>query len=155
MQTLDALLRESPVFQDVDDDMLDVIAGCGSNVHFFPGETLFREGDPADAFFLVRHGVVALETFVAARGSTLIETLHGGDVVGWSWIVHPYRWHFDGRATAPVRATVFDGACLRDKCEADPALGYALTQAFARVAVQRLQWTRRRLLDMYGNDGAR
>ena len=89
MQTLDALLRESPVFQDLDDAMLDVIAGCGSNVHFFPGETLFREGEQADVFYLVRHGVVALETFVPARGSTLIETIQGGDVIGWSWIVRP------------------------------------------------------------------
>ena len=155
MQTVDALLRESPVFQQLDDEQLDVIAGCGSNVHFFQGETLFREGEPADVFYLVRHGTVSIETFVPARGPVLIETISDGDVLGWSWIVQPYEWHFDGRALTPVRATVFDGACLRGKCDADPALGYALTQAFARVAIQRLQWTRRRILDMYGNDGPR
>jgi CRP/FNR family transcriptional regulator, cyclic AMP receptor protein len=152
MQTVDALLRDSPVFQELDDAKLDVIAGCGSNVQFGDGETLFREGDPADVFYLVRHGTVSIETFVPGRGPELIATIGPGELLGWSWIVRPYRWHFDGRAVSPVRATMFDGTCLRGKCDADPELGYHLTQCFARVAVQRLQWTRRRLLDVYGND---
>ena len=59
------------------------------------------------------------------------------------------------RAIAPIRATVFDGACLRGKCEADPALGFELMSRFAQVLVERLQWTRLRLLDVYGDDRRR
>ena len=40
-------------------------------------------------------------------------TLHDEDVLGWSWLFPPYRWHLDARALAPVRALGFDGACLR------------------------------------------
>ena len=65
------------------------------------GQLLFREGDPADTFYLVRHGSVALETFVPARGPVMIETLEAGEVVGWSWLFPPYRWHFDARALSP------------------------------------------------------
>ena len=57
------------------------------------------------------------------------------------------------RAISPVRATVFDAACLRDKCDDDPALGYDLIKRFAQVFIDRLQSTRLRLLDVYG-DGA-
>ena len=151
MQTIDSLLRDSPAFETLERDMLEVIAGCASNIHFTEGEVLFREGDPANSFFLIRHGTIALETFVPARGSMLIETVEAGELVGWSWLFPPYRWHFDVRAVTPVRATAFDGGCLRGNCNADPALGYALMTCFARVMIERLQWTRLRLLDVYGN----
>jgi CRP/FNR family transcriptional regulator, cyclic AMP receptor protein len=155
MQTIDALLRESPTFTCLDDDELAVIAGCASNVQFKAGEVIFREGDAANTFLLVRHGSVALETFLPASGPMTIETVGAGEVVGWSWLFAPYRWQFDARALTDVRATSFDGACLRMKCEEDPVLGYDVMQCFARVMIERLQWTRLRLLDVYGNVGAR
>ena len=155
MQTIDELLRESPAFACLEPPQLEVIAGCATNVHFDADEMLFREGDPADTFYLVRSGSVALEMFVPPRGALLIETIDEGEVIGWSWLFAPYRWHFDARTLAPVRATGFDGACLRGKCDADPALGYALMSCFARLMIERLQSTRLRLLDVYGNVTAR
>ena len=68
----------------------------------------------------------------------------------WSWLVPPYRWTFDARATAETSAVAFDAACLRAKCAADPAVGYEL-QRFVGVMNQRLQSSRIRLLDIYGN----
>ena len=155
MEAVETLLRASRVFEALGPERLALVAGCASNVHFDQGAVLFREGDQADTFFLVRHGSVALEMFVPARGSAVIETIEAGDVVGWSWLFPPYRWHFDARALTPVRATSFDGACLRAKCDADPALGYDLMSRFAQVLIERLQWTRLRLLDVYGDGRAR
>jgi CRP/FNR family cyclic AMP-dependent transcriptional regulator len=155
MEALENLLRAAPVFQGLDHDELALIAGCASNVRFDQGRMLFREGDAADTFYLVRHGTVALELFVPARGSAVIETIEPGEVIGWSWLFPPYRWHFDARALSQVRATAFDGACLRAKCDADPALGYDLMSRFAQVLIERLQWTRLRLLDVYGDGHAR
>jgi CRP-like cAMP-binding protein len=133
---------------------LELLAGCARNVHFDAGEQIFREGEPADAFWVIRHGRVALEAHVPARGPLTIETLEPGEVLGWSWLFPPYRWHFDARALSGVRATAFDGACLRGKCSDDPALGYDLMQRFARVMMERLQATRLRLLDVYGDGRA-
>ena len=67
METIETLLREVPLFDGPrPPTQLELIAGCGSNVHFDDGELLFREGDPADTFYVIRHGSVALETFVPA-----------------------------------------------------------------------------------------
>jgi CRP-like cAMP-binding protein len=151
VETIDVVLRDVRLFEGLPAGMLELVAGCGSNVGFGDGELLFRQGDPADTFFVVRRGSVALEVFVPARGAVTIETIEAGDVVGWSWLFAPYRWHFDGRAIGDVRATAFDGACLRGKCDADPALGYAVMSRFAQVMIERLQWTRLRLLDVYGH----
>jgi CRP/FNR family transcriptional regulator, cyclic AMP receptor protein len=154
-ETLAQLLGAVPLFGGMSEDELGLLAGCARNVHFAEGKYLFRKGDPADLFYLIRHGSVALETFEPARGPLVIETIGSGEIVGWSWLFPPYRSHLDGRALSSVRATSFDGACLRGKCDDDPALGYDLIGRFAQVLIERLQWTQLRLLDIYGNDGAR
>jgi CRP/FNR family transcriptional regulator, cyclic AMP receptor protein len=151
MKTIDMLLRDVPLFSDLPDDGLELLAGCGVNVRFEAGSTLFREGEPADTFYLIREGRIGLETHVPARGSAAIETLEAGDVVGWSWLFPPHTWHFDARVLDPVAAVAFDAACLRGKCDADPVFGYQLMRRFAQVMMQRLQWTRIRLLDVYGD----
>jgi CRP-like cAMP-binding protein len=150
-RSLDELLADVPLFAGLGDDRLALLAGCAGNVHFDAGAQLFREGDEADTFYVVRHGDIAIETFVPSRGPVTIETLGAGEAVGWSWLFAPYRWHFDARALSAVRATAFDGACLRGKCEADPAVGYELMGRFAQLMIERPQWTRLRLLDVYGN----
>ena len=150
MRALDELISDSPVFAGLAPPHLGLIAGCARNEHVHAGAPLFREGEAADRFFLIRSGAVALEIAAPAGGALVIETLHDGDVVGWSWLFAPHRWHFDGRATVPTSVIAFDAACLRGKCDADHELGYQLMQRFAATIVERLQATRLQLLDVYG-----
>lgn len=152
MRTLDALIVESPVFRGLDQDQLELIAGCAQNVVFPAGERLFREGDPADTFFLVRHGLVAIDVYVPNRGQLTLAAVGPGEIAGWSWLMPPYRWHFTGRSVELVRAIQFDGACLRGKCDDDTRLGYALLTRFSQLLVDRLQATRLQLMDVYGSD---
>ena len=136
--------------------VLDRLAAtCATERRAEADEQLCREGQPATEFFEIRSGVVALEIVVPGRATLLIETLHDGDLLGWSWLYEPHRWQFDARATAPCDLRVYDGACVRAACEADPALGYEFMQRFAAVMVERLQATRLQLLDVYGNIAAR
>jgi len=153
MKTLEDLISASPVFAGLTDAQLELIAGCAVNDRFQPGAPLFSEGEPADRFFLVREGAVALEIHAPGRGPLVIQTLHGGEIVGWSWLFEPYRWQFDGRAREATRVVSFDGACLRGKCESDHELGYQLMRRFAASLIERLQATRLQLLDVYGHDG--
>jgi CRP/FNR family transcriptional regulator, cyclic AMP receptor protein len=154
MQALEELIAAAPVFAGLQARHLSLIAGCGRNEHVDTGALLVREGEAADTFYLIRHGVVALEVHDVGRGSLTIETLDEGDVVGWSWLFAPYRWQLDGRAVGPCRLVAFDGACLRGKCEADHELGYQLMKRFAANMVDRLQATRFQLLDVYGRASA-
>jgi CRP-like cAMP-binding protein len=133
---------------------LELIAGCAQNRVFERDEYLMRDGDPADSFFLIRSGRVVLETHVPQRGAMAVETIDEGDLLGWSWLVPPYRVHFDARSTGTVHAIHFDAACLREKCDRDPVLGYELMRRFVPVIVERLQATRIQMLDVYGHAGA-
>jgi CRP/FNR family cyclic AMP-dependent transcriptional regulator len=151
MRTLAQYLPEHPFFAGLDDSAMELVVGCARNVHFHEGAVLFRTGEPADTFYVIRHGRVALDIHDPRRGTLVIATLDEGEVVGWSWLVAPYEWVFDARATTEVSAVALDGACLRGKCDADPALGYALMQRVSHVMYERLQDARMRLLDLYGS----
>jgi CRP-like cAMP-binding protein len=153
MRTLDDLLSDVPALAGLEPAHRALIAGCGVNRAFARGEYLMREGESADTFYVIRHGAVALETFVPAHGPTTIETLHENDLLGWSWLVPPHVTAFDARALESLSALAFDGACLRKKSAADPALGLALLERVTAVIVERLQATRMRLLDLYGAPG--
>jgi CRP/FNR family transcriptional regulator, cyclic AMP receptor protein len=155
MKTMETLVGEVPALAGLASAHLELIAGCATNARFDGGEYLFREGDAADVFYAIRHGSAALEIHVPAREAVIIETLHEGDLLGWSWLFPPYRWSFDARALEPLGAIAFDGACLRGKCASDHDLGYELMSRIAQVIIERLQATRLRLLDVYGVEAAR
>jgi CRP-like cAMP-binding protein len=152
-QTLEPLLRRHEFFAGLDPQYLALLAGCAANAAFPDGAFLFRAGTAAEKFFLVTSGTIALE--IAAPGRVVtVQTLGEAEVAGFSWLIGPHRWQFDGRAVGRVRAIEMDGACLRAKCESDPRLGFDLMQRFARLAVQRLQATRLQVLDVYSHAGA-
>lgn len=153
IQSIDTLLAKHPFFQGLQPEYLSLIGGCASNVQFQPGEQIFREGQEAHRFFLVRYGRAALEIFAPDRGAINIQTVQEGDVLGWSWLIPPFRWRYDARAVELVRAFAFDGACLRGKCDTDPALGYELMQRFAQLIARRLHSTQLQLIDVYGDLG--
>jgi CRP-like cAMP-binding protein len=150
IQTLEPILATHPFFKDLNPRYLQLIVGCAANVRFEAGQFIFREGDDANQFYLIRHGSVSLEVFVPGRGPLIIQTLGEGDVLGWSWLFPPYRWVFDARAVTLTRAIALDGACLRRKCEDDHELGYELVKRFAQIIMEQLQATRLQLLDVYG-----
>ena len=152
MQSIHDLITEHPFFVDLPHDDVEMIAGCGQNVHFHAGESIFREGGAADTFYVIRHGRVALEVHAPDRGGIVVGTLGEGEVLGWSWLFPPYRWEFDARALDETSAVALDGACIRGKCDEDTALGYRLMQRFARIAQEHLQAARMQLLDLYGGD---
>jgi CRP-like cAMP-binding protein len=151
VRTIEQLIASVPIFEGLEHGQLEAIAGCGRNEHVASGRFLLREGDPAERFFLIRRGSVALEVQAPGRGAVTIETLQAGDPVGLSWLFAPYRWQLDARAVEPCELIGFDGVCLRGKCDADHDLGYELMRRFAENLVDRLQATRLQLLDVYGH----
>jgi len=150
MQTLESILVGHPFFKELKPQYLQLITGCASNVRFNAGTYMLREGAEASQFYLIRHGKVALEIPAAQRGHITIETIEAGEVLGWSWLFPPYRWHFSARVVEPVRAIALDGTCLRAKGEEDHDLGYELMKRVAHIMMERLQATRMQLLDVYG-----
>ncbi len=146
--TLREHLAQHALFRDLSPEHFDTLAECASEVRFDVGEMIFSEGQAATRFFLIVEGEVSLEVFHLEGGPLVIQTLGPGDVLGWSWLVPPYRWRFDARSLAHTRAIALDGARLRTECQQSPALGYELLKRFVLLLEQRLQATRQQLMEV-------
>ena len=154
-QSIADLVKSHPLLAGLPDELVDHVSGCARNVSFDPGALVLGEGEEADTLYLLRRGRVSIEVHSPGRGPIVIETLGPGGTIGWSWLVPPYRWQFDVRALEPVGAVALDAACLRAKSEADSAVGYLLMKRVVAVLLERLQMTRMRLLDLYGEGDVR
>lgn len=154
MKEIADLLHQHPFTDGLEGEVVELIAGCARNVVFQAGDYVAREGDPADYFYLIRHGTVALEMFEPGRGTFTFLTLKAGELLGASWLIPPYRWHYDARAVELTRALAFECRCLRDKCEADHHVGYEMMKRFIPPLVERLRTARLQAADLYGS-GAR
>lgn len=152
MENLKPVLAEHPFLKGMNDAQLELLAGCASNVVFKAGEFLFHEGEGAEKFYIIRQGKINVETHVPPKGTIIICSRISGEILGWSWLIPPYRWHFDARAVEVSRAIALDGKCLREKCEKDHDLGYEIMKRFARIVAERLEATRLQLMDIYGKN---
>ena len=150
METLEPILAEHPFLRDLEPRYIKLIAECASNTRFKADQYLFREGEEADRFYMIREGKVALEVHTK-KGSITLQTVGEGDVLGWSWLVGPHRYHFHARAVEPTAALALHGKCLRTRSEEDHNLGYELLRRFCHIIVERLDATRLQLLDVYGS----
>jgi CRP/FNR family cyclic AMP-dependent transcriptional regulator len=151
MRTLEPVIAEQTFFRGLAPESVKLVTDCAANMRFSGGEFVFREGDEADRFYLIRDGKIALEEESPGCGPMLIQTLGAGEVFGWSWLFPPYRRHYSARAMVLMRVLAFDGACLRAMCETDHDLGYELMKRFAYIVVQRLQATRLQMLEIYSS----
>ncbi|MCB0403621.1 MAG: cyclic nucleotide-binding domain-containing protein [Bdellovibrionales bacterium] len=150
IKTIQQEVKDHPFFKEMPADVTDLIAGCGKNLRFNAGEHIAKQGTPADQFYLVREGTIAIKLHVPGRGAVFIQTAEPGEIVGWSWLFPPYQWMFDVDAQTDVALIALDGLCLRNKCDADPKLGYDLMKRFSQVLAERIGHTRLQLLDVYG-----
>ncbi len=151
IRSLETIIRDHPFFAGLEEEFCKLVCGCAKNVVFQAGDYLFHEGDPADRFYLLRHGRVAIQVTSPGRGAMTFQTLGEGEIAGLSWLIPPYRWAYDAKALDLTRAVAMDAACLRQKCEADHDLGYEMMKRFMPVLIQRLQATRMQILDVYGS----
>jgi CRP/FNR family cyclic AMP-dependent transcriptional regulator len=125
------------------------LAACGRCVYHPTGHRLTREEGPADRFWLVRSGGVAIDFHVPGRGDIVVERLGADSVVGWSWLLPPYRWRFGAIVSEDIRALEFDGPRVRALIDREPEFGRQLQSRFLTVMADRLQAARHRLLQLY------
>lgn len=149
MNYFEKLLSEHAFFKGIEQQHLDILAGCCSNKVFEAGEVIGHEGDKAENFFLIREGKVAVQIATPSKGPVTVQTLGEGEIIGWSWLFPPYQWNFDLKAIEKTRTIALDAKCLRKKCDEIPELGYLLMKKFSFIMIQRLKSTRMQILNIY------
>ena len=146
MNTLSNAITNHSFFHGMKPEHLAVLVKCASEKEFKRDEVLFREGEPANQFYLIESGSIALEAHEPANGTVLVQTLGPGDLLGWSWLFPPFTWHFQARALEATTAIGLSGAPPLVMAEKNPAFGYQLMKCVAQMVIHRLQAARKQLL---------
>ena len=132
-------VAEHAFLRGLSEKQLEALAGCAMRIRFATGEVIFRRGDPANRFYLLIEGKVAVEAESRdGERRIVVQTVKGGEVLGWSWLFPPFYMHFDARALEPTEAMFFYGTRLREMCEDDHDLGYEMLKRIAEVVIHRL-----------------
>jgi len=145
-----SVIAGHPFLRDLKPAHLHLLADSAMRVRFEAGELIFREGDPANRFYLLEQGRVSLESPRRDEAPVAVQVIGPGEVLGWSWLFPPYYWQFDARALEPTTAIFFYGTRLREQCEQDHSFGYEMMKRMTQVVIHRLQAARKQLLSIRG-----
>jgi CRP/FNR family cyclic AMP-dependent transcriptional regulator len=146
MKLLHEAITKHPFFEGMKPQHFAVLASGAKAATFEAGDLIFREGEPANQFFLIESGHVALEVHEPANGTIRVQTLGPGEVLGWSWLFPPFVWHFQARAVDSVKVVVLSGAHLLAAAERDHEFGHDLMKRVTQVLMHRLQAVRKQLV---------
>ena len=151
MKKIESLLLAQPFAKGMSIDQVEKIAECASFLELPGGQYIFRQGGTAKEFFFILNGSVEIELFSAVGGPVILEKIGTGSVLGWSWLISPYHWHFDARTVEPVTALRIDAIRLRNIMDQDSKLGYEIQKRFLQIIGERLECERMRLVDLYAS----
>jgi CRP-like cAMP-binding protein len=152
-QSIAEYLSAHEFFSELSEDVLKFLCECASAREIKKGQILFRQGERADKFYVVRNGRISVQ-IPALMGPTLeIQALGKDQVLGWSWLISPYQWNFQAKAEEDSELLEFDGTAILARCEQEPKFGYELLKRFAALMSQRLDAARQKMMDQWNPVG--
>lgn len=152
-QSIGDYLSTHAFFSGLDDSFMKFLSNSVKELRIKKGDVLFQQGERADKFYLLRNGQVSVQV-PALMGPTLeIQTLGEDQMLGWSWLIPPYRWNFQARAVEDSDLLEFDGSAILARCEEDPKFGYELLKRFAALMSERLDAARQKMMDEWNPPG--
>lgn len=150
-KTICTFLKKCDLFSYLEEEHLQILAENGKIFTYEPQEFIFSTRDEAKNFYIVKEGEISLHHFSPERGSIKIETVQVGEIVGWSWLVQPYKWKFDCLTECGAVLISFDAKKIREEMENNYLFAYRLQSIFTKIIAERLHSTRIRLSKELGD----
>ncbi len=140
-------------FSEFSDDNLKFLCECSSSRELKKGQILFLQGEHADNFYVVRSGCISIQMPSIMGPSLEIQTLGKDQVLGWSWLISPYKWHFQTKAEEDSKLLMFEGSAILARCEQEPEFGYDLLKKFAALMSAGFNAARQKMMDEWNPAG--
>ena len=137
------ILRRYPYFAGIDETSLRQLAMIAEEKQHIPaGTRLFAEGEPVRHLGIMVSGEVNIQYLLGSGEMRTVDTLVGGDLLGFSALIEPYKYTSFGTTTQETDLVLIDALKLREHCNRDPQLGYRLTLQVAKLLANRLEGAR-------------
>ncbi len=120
-------LKKIVIMTHLKDDMLDRIISITDFLKFEDQETVFRQGDIANRFYMVKRGKVLLEQRIAEKVTVSVGSIKPGFAFGWSTMIEEGYYTTDAVCAEPCEIFSMRGNKIRALCEKDPYMGYLLS----------------------------
>jgi CRP/FNR family transcriptional regulator, cyclic AMP receptor protein len=152
-QSITEYLSNHEFFSELSDDVLKILCEYSSTRKIKKGQILFRQGEKADKFYVVRNGLISIQMPAIMGPALEIQNVGKDQVLGWSWLISPYKWNFQAKAEEDSELLEFDGTDLLARCEQEPKFGYELLKKFAGLMSVRLNAARQKMMDEWNPAG--
>jgi CRP-like cAMP-binding protein len=132
-------LRDIIIFSHFTDEMLEKFQPHIDVHHCNEDDLVFREGDPADRFYILKYGKILLEKKIGEKISFAIGAIKPGYSFGWSAMLDEGASYTTRTVCAePCEVYSLESAQLRSMLSEDPQIGYLFTQRLLWVVKNRL-----------------
>src|SRR3954468_13569248 len=118
------LLRKVPVFDGLPEEHLEWFLSRSQELRFKPGETYSRQGDPADAMFVVLEGDVQGRGELA--GDSVVLPIPAGSVTGTLPFSRMKTFTLSGRAVTDVHLLRYPASLFPELVQKSPELATRL-----------------------------
>jgi CRP-like cAMP-binding protein len=140
-------------FSGFSDDVLKFLCEYSGMCKLKKGQILFRPGENADKFYVIHHGCIAIQMPAIIGPALEIQVLDKDEVLGWSWLISPYKWNFQARAEEDSELLQFDGAAILERCEQEPKFGYELLKRITVLMSVGLNAARQKMMEEWNPAG--
>jgi CRP/FNR family cyclic AMP-dependent transcriptional regulator len=153
MSSKEDFLSAHEFFKGLNEDFITLLSEYATERQVKKGEVLFQPGRPANRFYLLRNGRVSVQVPALVGPALELQVLGENQILGWSWLIPPYRWNFLARAVEDTDLLEFDGSAILERCEKDPKFGYELFKRFTALMSERHDAARQKMMDQWNPPG--
>jgi len=133
-------LKKIVILKSLTDDMLEKLIPIANTTSFNKGEIIFKEGDLADKFYILKRGKVLLEKRISDKITVSVGSIKPGYSFGWSAILDGGSYTTDAVCAEECEVFNFSRENILDLIDKDHSLGYKLTKQILGVIKTRLDY---------------
>lgn len=145
-------LKQTVIFGPLADGMLDKLVPNVELIVFKAGERIFKEGDIANRFYMLKRGTVLLEKRISDDIRVCIETIKSGFSFGWSAMFDIGNYTTEATCSETSEVISIQRDNILKLMENDHSLGYIISQRLLREIKSRLDIRVKQILRAISSD---
>ncbi len=132
------VLKRCPMFRELDEEQLGLIASMAASEVYEVGESLGKQGRTQEKVFIVEDGLVGIYLELGPMMHRQIQAASNFELVCWSAMLPPYRMSSTVRAIETTKVLAFKGLELAQLCQSHPPIGCKINRSVAQTIATRL-----------------
>ena len=130
-------LKQIVMLRYLSDEMLEKLVPITNLLHFDKRELIFRQGDKAEHFYMLKEGKVILEQRITDKIAVSVSAIKPGNSFGWSAMLDGEVYTIDAVCAEPCKVFTLRDKEIKALFEEDHSLGFIMSQQLLRIIKKR------------------